>query len=120
MNSTDNLVTDGEAAITPRASGRWIDHWEPEDAGFWESSGKQTARKNLIFSVFAENIGFSVWVFLAAYAVFAFMTWFLPAYRVCHRAGAEPRVRVRLGGSNRDPVRGPFVRGPLRLGPRTS
>jgi MFS transporter, NNP family, nitrate/nitrite transporter len=42
--------------------GRWIDRWEPEDERFWETSGRWTARKNLIFSIFAENLGFSVWV----------------------------------------------------------
>ncbi|MBL1076298.1 MFS transporter [Nocardia sp. 2] len=42
--------------------GRWLDHWEPDNNEFWENGGKQTARKNLIFSVFAENLGFSVWV----------------------------------------------------------
>jgi len=47
---------------SPTSRGRWIDHWEPEDEQFWETTGKQIARKNLIFSVFAENIGFSVWV----------------------------------------------------------
>jgi NNP family nitrate/nitrite transporter-like MFS transporter len=42
--------------------GRWIDHWEPEDERFWESRGKRIARKNLAFSIFAEHLGFSVWV----------------------------------------------------------
>lgn len=42
--------------------GRWIDTWEPDDPEFWESGGARTARKNLAFSVFAENLGFSVWV----------------------------------------------------------
>lgn len=42
--------------------GRWIDHWEPEDEGFWERAGKRIARKNLLFSIFAENLGFSIWV----------------------------------------------------------
>jgi NNP family nitrate/nitrite transporter-like MFS transporter len=42
--------------------GRWIDNWQPENEAFWESSGRATARKNLIFSIFAENLGFSVWV----------------------------------------------------------
>ncbi|MCW3040315.1 MAG: Nitrate/nitrite transporter [Solirubrobacterales bacterium] len=41
---------------------RWIDHWDPEDTAFWEASGRYTARKNLIFSIFAEHIGFSIWV----------------------------------------------------------
>lgn len=42
--------------------GQWIDHWEPDNEEFWEREGKAIAKKNLIFSVFAENIGFSIWV----------------------------------------------------------
>ena len=42
--------------------GRWIDHWDPENEQFWEESGKKIARKNLALSIFAENLGFSVWV----------------------------------------------------------
>jgi NNP family nitrate/nitrite transporter-like MFS transporter len=42
--------------------GRWIDHWEPEDPAFWDATGRRVARRNLALSVFAENIGFSIWV----------------------------------------------------------
>jgi NNP family nitrate/nitrite transporter-like MFS transporter len=42
--------------------GRWIEHWDPEDEAFWAATGERIARKNLIFSMFAEHIGFSVWV----------------------------------------------------------
>ncbi|MET9030220.1 nitrate/nitrite transporter [Nocardia sp. NPDC004168] len=42
--------------------GRWLDHWDPDNPTFWASGGAKTARKNLIFSVFAENLGFSIWV----------------------------------------------------------
>ncbi len=42
--------------------GRWIEQWDPDDETFWESSGKKIARKNLIFSIFAEHLGFSIWV----------------------------------------------------------
>jgi NNP family nitrate/nitrite transporter-like MFS transporter len=42
--------------------GQWIDRWEPEDETFWEHGGKRIARKNLAFSIFAEHLGFSVWV----------------------------------------------------------
>jgi MFS transporter, NNP family, nitrate/nitrite transporter len=42
-------------------SGRWIQHWEPEDPEFWERTGKGTANRNLWFSVLSEHIGFSVW-----------------------------------------------------------
>ncbi len=40
----------------------WIDSWEPDNEQFWESKGKAIARKNLIFSIFAEHVGFSIWV----------------------------------------------------------
>lgn len=40
---------------------RWIDKWNPEDEQFWESKGKYVARRNLVFSIFAEFLGFSVW-----------------------------------------------------------
>ena len=43
-------------------SGRWIEHWEPEDEQFWETTGRSVARKNLLLSIFAEHLGFSVWV----------------------------------------------------------
>jgi len=42
--------------------GGWIDHWEPEDPEFWETTGKPIARRNLIFSIFSEHLGFSVWL----------------------------------------------------------
>ncbi len=45
-----------------RAPGRWITHWDPEDPAFWEGAGRSVARRNLIFSIFAEHLGFSVWV----------------------------------------------------------
>ena len=41
--------------------GNWIDKWNPEDKAFWESTGRSVARRNLVFSIFAEFLGFSVW-----------------------------------------------------------
>ncbi|MEU7114391.1 nitrate/nitrite transporter [Streptomyces sp. NPDC046182] len=41
--------------------GRWIERWEPEDETFWREQGERIARRNLLFSVFSEHIGFSVW-----------------------------------------------------------
>jgi len=40
----------------------WISNWNPEDDGFWRSEGKRIATRNLIWSILAENIGFSVWL----------------------------------------------------------
>ncbi|WP_375425165.1 nitrate/nitrite transporter [uncultured Friedmanniella sp.] len=49
------------AAPQQRRGGRWIDDWRPEDLDFWNTQGKSIARRNLIFSVLSEHIGFSVW-----------------------------------------------------------
>lgn len=48
------------AAETKRTGG-WIESWDPEDKEFWQSKGKHIARRNLVFSIFAEFLGFSVW-----------------------------------------------------------
>jgi NNP family nitrate/nitrite transporter-like MFS transporter len=40
----------------------WIADWNPEDPKFWESKGKFIARRNLIFSILAEHLGFSIWL----------------------------------------------------------
>jgi MFS transporter, NNP family, nitrate/nitrite transporter len=50
--------------------GRWIDDWRPEDSGFWESTGKKIANRNLWFSVFSEHIGFSIWSLFAVLTLF--------------------------------------------------
>jgi MFS transporter, NNP family, nitrate/nitrite transporter len=41
---------------------RWISDWNPEDEKFWKSTGKFIARRNLIWSIFAEHLGFSIWL----------------------------------------------------------
>ena len=40
----------------------WISEWNPEDQTFWTNTGKAIARRNLIWSIVAEHIGFSVWL----------------------------------------------------------
>jgi NNP family nitrate/nitrite transporter-like MFS transporter len=42
--------------------GYWINEWHPDDDQFWKTSGKRIARRNLIWSILAEHIGFSVWL----------------------------------------------------------
>jgi len=51
-----------DAPARRRLRGRWIDAWAPEDERFWETTGKRIARRNLILSIFAEHLGFNVWV----------------------------------------------------------
>ena len=40
----------------------WISDWNPEDEKFWNRRGKFVARRNLIWSIVTEHIGFSVWL----------------------------------------------------------
>jgi len=40
----------------------WISNWNPEDENFWRTQGKRVARRNLIWSILAEHLGFSVWM----------------------------------------------------------
>ena len=40
----------------------WISEWNPEDEKFWNSKGKFIAKRNLIWSIFAEHLGFSIWM----------------------------------------------------------
>jgi NNP family nitrate/nitrite transporter-like MFS transporter len=56
-------------ALIPRR-GHWIDDWRPEDPVFWESGGKRVARRNLIFSIFSEHIGFSIWTLWSVLVLF--------------------------------------------------
>lgn len=58
-----------KSAETKTTSPYTIEHWEPEDAAFWKSIGKKIATRNLIFSIFVEFLGFSVWQVWSAVAV---------------------------------------------------
>ena len=40
----------------------WISDWNPEDETYWKTKGSAVARRNLIWSIVAEHIGFSVWL----------------------------------------------------------
>src|SRR6266545_1619775 len=63
--------------VVPARPGRWIDDWRPEDPAFWAGRGARVARRNLVFSIFSEHIGFSVWT------MWSVMVLFLgPAYHV--------------------------------------
>lgn len=58
---TTTTKTAGRPRLQPRQVGHWIDDWRPEDLEFWNTTGAKIARRNLIFSVASEHIGFSVW-----------------------------------------------------------
>src|SRR6516164_3849756 len=54
-------LNQGTSPMDVRTS-TWISDWNPEDEKFWNSKGKFIARRNLIWSIVAEHIGFSVWL----------------------------------------------------------
>jgi NNP family nitrate/nitrite transporter-like MFS transporter len=59
-------------ATLPRVTvaSHWIDDWRPEDPDFWAEKGAAIARRNLVFSIFAEHIGFSVWTMWSVLVLF--------------------------------------------------
>jgi NNP family nitrate/nitrite transporter-like MFS transporter len=76
--ATSPATVESPSSFPPAPRSGWIEHWTPENPDFWESTGKAVARRNLIFSIFAEHLGFSVWLLwsvsaaLLAKAGFAF------------------------------------------------
>ena len=62
-------MTVTEAAGTAPASGRWISDWRPDDPGFWEGTGARVARRNLVLSILAEHLGFTLWTVWSIVAV---------------------------------------------------
>jgi NNP family nitrate/nitrite transporter-like MFS transporter len=59
-----------ETAAPRRRSGRWIEEWDPEDERFWNEKGERIANRNLLFSVLAEHIGFSIWTLWSVLVLF--------------------------------------------------
>ena len=51
---------------------RKIEHWDAEDVEAWEAGGDKVAKRNLIWSIFAEHVGFSVW------SIWSVMVLFMP------------------------------------------
>ena len=49
-----------------------ITTWDPEDTVAWEAGNKYIARRNLIWSVIAEHVGFSIW------SIWSVMVLFMP------------------------------------------
>jgi NNP family nitrate/nitrite transporter-like MFS transporter len=47
----------------------WITAWDPNDEEAWQAGGSAIARRNLVFSIFAEFLGFSVWQLWSVVAV---------------------------------------------------
>jgi NNP family nitrate/nitrite transporter-like MFS transporter len=72
MTVTDEAVRRSDTLEAEQTVERshWIDDWRPEDRAFWDASGAQIARRNLIFSIFSEHVGFSVWSMWSVFVLF--------------------------------------------------
>jgi NNP family nitrate/nitrite transporter-like MFS transporter len=68
--TSEPATTAGTPQEPARSRGRWISDWRPEDPAFWESTGRAVARRNLAWSIFAEHLGFSVWLIWSVSSAF--------------------------------------------------
>jgi NNP family nitrate/nitrite transporter-like MFS transporter len=107
---------DQATLVTPERAGRWIADWDPEDAGFWRRAGARVARRNLIFSILAEHVGFSVWSLWSVFVLFL-----TPAYGISHdprTAAAEKFLLTTLPTALGSVVRIPYTLAVARFGGR--
>ena len=103
-------TTETAEPAMPARRGRWIDHWEPEDPGFWEKTGKRVANRNLWFSIFAEHVGFSMWT------VWSVLVLFMGKAYAIDPAGKF--LLVSLPSLIGALIRIPYTMGPARFGGR--
>ncbi|MFG3436516.1 MFS transporter [Nonomuraea sp. NPDC047897] len=88
---------------------RWLAEWHPDDEAFWERKGKRVARRNLVFSVFAEHLGFTVWT-----------VWSIVATKMGSYAFSTDQLfwLVALPNLIGSALRIPYTFGPARFGGR--
>ena len=75
MTTLSDRPTQGpetNSGSAPVVRGHYIEHWDAEDIEAWEAGGKDIARRNLVWSVIAEHVGFSVW------SIWSVMVLFMP------------------------------------------
>jgi len=68
--STSTVDPPAVLVPAPPARARWIDEWRPEDPTFWAATGARVARRNLIFSILSEHIGFCIWSMWSVFVLF--------------------------------------------------
>jgi NNP family nitrate/nitrite transporter-like MFS transporter len=108
-----------QAVLTPprmSRKGGWIEKWEPEDAAFWDGGGARIARRNLVFSILCEHVGFSVWSLWSVFVLFL-----TPAYGISHdlkTAAAEKFLLTTLPTAVGAVARLPYTLAVARFGGR--
>jgi NNP family nitrate/nitrite transporter-like MFS transporter len=70
MTATIDTTTRPARTARPKERAHWIDDWRPEDPSFWAAGGAATARRNLLYSVLSEHIGFSIWTMWSVLVLF--------------------------------------------------
>jgi len=114
------MTTQPEQAVltAPRITrqGTWIEDWDPEDTAFWDRVAAPVARKNLIFSILSEHVGFSVWSLWSVFVLFL-----TPAYGISHdlkTAAAEKFLLTTLPTAVGAILRLPYTLAVARFGGR--
>jgi MFS transporter, NNP family, nitrate/nitrite transporter len=114
---TPDASVGAPAAAQPRAARRWwIEVWDPENPTFWEGTGSKIARRNLMFSIFTEHIGFSIWSLWSVFVLFL-----TPAYGIStdpKQAAAEKFLLTTLPTALGSGVRLPYTFAIAKFGGR--
>jgi NNP family nitrate/nitrite transporter-like MFS transporter len=108
---------DPAVLAAPGRDGRRIAGWQPEDPGFWARDGARVARRNLVFSILAEHVGFSVWSLWSVLVLFL-----TPAYGISpdlKTAVAEKFLLTTLPTALGAGARIPYTLAVARFGGRT-
>jgi NNP family nitrate/nitrite transporter-like MFS transporter len=115
--SVVSTYTEEESMATlTRPRIRRIDEWDPEDASFWQRGAARIARRNLIFSILSEHVGFSVWSLWSVFVLFL-----TPAYGISHdpkTAAAEKFLLTTLPTAVGAILRLPYTLAVARFGGR--
>ncbi|CAN5879873.1 nitrate/nitrite transporter [soil metagenome] len=95
---------------------RDIEHWDSEDVAAWEGGsgkapGKDIAKRNLIWSIVAEHVGFSIW------SIWSVMVLFMPQ-NVYHIDAAGKFYLVAIPTLVGAFMRIPYTIAPARFGGR--
>jgi len=113
MNRTERAVLASPAGLL---AGRQLGDWQPEDRAFWSQAGAGIARRNLVFSILAEHVGFSVWSLWSAFVLFL-----TPAYGISpdpRTAAAEKFLLTTLPTAVGAGLRVPYTLAVARFGGR--
>jgi MFS transporter, NNP family, nitrate/nitrite transporter len=66
-----SVLLDAQPVPTQSAwRARWIDGWDAEDLAAWEGGGEVIAKRNLVYSIMSEHVGFCVWSLWSVFVLF--------------------------------------------------